>query len=476
MTFPRAAGGNLAQEFARIRRRRRYHDRHSPRDVELPTTCPESAHRCFMSRPAPAPNVSQRTGIVCHPLWQLLAGLVAGASAWVFITSASFPQVDPAGIVQPAAGQPPEVGGGASDAAADPPAAAESAAGAEDEDSSTFASPAAAPEATTDSDSVEEVSSAVACQPPQEESSNTASEVSPETEAEQPSAGESADDAGTDPVLDDPPAEEPGGGAADASAESADQSTTAAGAEVADDEPSEEERAQGEAMMRDAMGAMGAGAAAMGPPPPLTPEQIEARRVASIKNAALSIGFLGALLCGLFGLVEGISRRSLIAPLAGLLLGLFIGAAGGGLAGGAGMSLYHVQFDDLLGDYLDRNPNIDELRPILQGMLVYAAMWSIVGVAGGLSMSLLSRRPGTMLRSVTGAVIGGVLGGVLYATLEAWAFPLVRDGLVIPRGVQNGLLWALLPTGLIGLLGCWQGRVLPRSEAAIRIRGAAKTA
>jgi len=412
-----------------------------------------------MPQPTPAGNSAMasgpRQGMVSHPLCQLLAGLIAGAAAWAFITSASFPRVDPAGIAPPVVGQPQDDGGAGAggppnrdDASARgsalPPedvANSESAAAAVGEDSSTGSSPASDGEVTTDSIGSDEVIGADGCQPPEDETSSPASEAAPETDVEQPTVTELA---GDDPSVD-----------------SGEQSTPQAATEPAADDPQLIE--SGEAMMREAMSNMGGGGM-MGPPPPLTPEQLEARRIASIKNAGIKIGFFGALLCGLFGLVEGISRRSLIAPLAGLLVGLFLGAAGGGLAGLSGMSLYHVKFDDLAPEYLDRHPKIDELRPILEGMVTYATMWGIVGVAAGLSMSLLSRRPKTMLRSVTGAVIGGVLGGVLYATLEAWAFPLATEGLVVPRGTQNGLLWALLPAGLIGLLGSWQGRVQPKAK------------
>ena len=396
--------------------------------------------------------------MVSHPFWQLLAGLIAGAVAWAIITSESFPRV-PSTLDRPqqtgraeengGGGEPRDGGRASNSPTTESPGDAASilpVTGAVDATlptvSLTLPTAVAAVIASTSGD---ESTEANGCQPPPDESSNPVPESSTETVSE-PSPVPTPEESVTDS------ASEPSSTAASIDANTVDDSPA-----IDDNPPTTELPA---AMMQQAL----SGGTGMVNLAPLSPEELEALRVESLKKASLSIGFFGALLCGLFGLVEGISRRSLIAPLAGLLVGLFLGAAGGGLAGLSGMSLYHVKFDDLAPEYLDRHPKIDELRPILEGMVTYATMWGIVGVAAGLSMSLLSRRPKTMLRSVTGAVIGGVLGGVLYATLEAWAFPLATEGLVVPRGTQNGLLWALLPAGLIGLLGSWQGRVQPKAK------------
>ncbi len=176
---------------------------------------------------------------------------------------------------------------------------------------------------------------------------------------------------------------------------------------------------------------------------------------AELWTAVISYTALGGLLglgLGLLGSVYGIPRagRWVFGP----LIGLFVGALGGGTA------TYFLAL--MFQKALQANPQA-YANDLLGGILIHCGMWMAAGVAGSLALSIgllgWKRAPLAAIGGILGVIFGtflyDILGGILFATAQTshpyahgnadsqdfWARMLAH--LSITLFVALGTLWML---------------------------------
>jgi len=179
-------------------------------------------------------------------------------------------------------------------------------------------------------------------------------------------------------------------------------------------------------------------------------EQLE--RV-NYQNTLLTLAIIGAALSGVFGLAEGIRRRSFRAMGIGMVTGILAGLVLGGFAG----IVAHFTKQQL-------HPFVkDSLMYVI--LAVHAAAWAIIGSAVGLAISLMTRQPRVIGRSVAAGVLAGPIVAFLFLLLGVFLIILFNNpspDTVIPSGKVNQLCWttiAAVTMGLfVGIVGRLQGR------------------
>ncbi|MGE0606817.1 MAG: hypothetical protein AB7O62_06790 [Pirellulales bacterium] len=159
-------------------------------------------------------------------------------------------------------------------------------------------------------------------------------------------------------------------------------------------------------------------------------------------NCCATVALIGLMASGAFGLVEGASRRSW----RGAGVGLFVGMLAGGLAG-AGMGL--------LGRYVWQLVE-HQLEDLQRGILLQAIMWTAVGLAAGACMALPTRRAIVAWRCALACALAGLISALVFGVLAASIFPLDSTEQLVPQGDAR-ILWTMLTTGLMGLIGGWHG-------------------
>ena len=159
-------------------------------------------------------------------------------------------------------------------------------------------------------------------------------------------------------------------------------------------------------------------------------------------NCSATVGLIGLLASGAFGVAEGAARRSWRGAIVGLVFGSFVCAVAGAGAGWLGRYVW---------DWVA--PNLDEIP---RGMLLQAMMWGSLGTVVGFSMALPTRRVAVMLRCAFATALAGLVSAMLFGILAAHFFPLENIALVVPRG-NSRILWTVLTTALMGVLGGWYG-------------------
>jgi hypothetical protein len=159
-----------------------------------------------------------------------------------------------------------------------------------------------------------------------------------------------------------------------------------------------------------------------------------------ILDGALTYGVQGAVLGLMLGLAgawaRGSGRSAAVAGGSGLVLGGLIGS-------GSAMLLSSIYFA-----YADPISN-DLLLPLA----THAALWGLVGGAGGLAFGLGAGGRGAWIaRAAAGGVVGGAIGAACYEVLGAIAFPLARTSQPIAEASLARLL-AHASTGVLAALG-----------------------
>ncbi|MGE3819790.1 MAG: hypothetical protein AB7I30_10160 [Isosphaeraceae bacterium] len=141
---------------------------------------------------------------------------------------------------------------------------------------------------------------------------------------------------------------------------------------------------------------------------------------ASVKNAALAYGLLGAAVAAALGVAGGLARSSPLAAMRAGLTGLLVGA---GLGAGAAWLIVPVASRNL----------ILASDTMLIPLLIQVGTASAVGAAGGFAMA--TGRGGGARPAVL-AILGGVAGAAVaaagFALIGTLAFPLAQPEHLIP--------------------------------------------
>jgi hypothetical protein len=159
------------------------------------------------------------------------------------------------------------------------------------------------------------------------------------------------------------------------------------------------------------------------------------------RNILLAIGLTGAAFAGLFGLGEGLARRSAGRAIIGLIAGAVLGGALGTLGGG-------------VLQWVNGRMVMMEVAIMYRTLTMHAIAWGLIGLAVGLATSLPGRQLRTIALTSLLALMGGVLAAVLFipvSTLLVFMTSANQD-LAIPDGTWGRLCWTALAGIAIGLL------------------------
>ena len=167
-------------------------------------------------------------------------------------------------------------------------------------------------------------------------------------------------------------------------------------------------------------------------------------------RAAAAYGILGGTLGLGLGLAGGLARKAIGAAVVSGIVGVFLGAAAGA---GPPWGLVPRYYESLLAA-----TESEETNDVVRGLIVHAAVWGAVGLAGGL---VLGMGAGGWKRTFLGA-IGGLMGGLLAAVTfdfvgvaslpngatglpvsPAWTTRLMAHGLVALFAAIGATLFAL---------------------------------
>jgi hypothetical protein len=160
----------------------------------------------------------------------------------------------------------------------------------------------------------------------------------------------------------------------------------------------------------------------------------------SRQNAAYSLGIIGALLGLLLAVSESVARGSVATALP---KGLFAGA----LAGLAGMAAgwMGAPTRDLLAASV-------AWSPLARTIVLQLSVLGLVAVGVGLGIGLPYARPRFLWHCLLGAVLAATLTAIIYPAVVGYCLPIVDTELVVPGNRGGQLPWALLFTGLTGLV------------------------
>lgn len=186
--------------------------------------------------------------------------------------------------------------------------------------------------------------------------------------------------------------------------------------------------------------------------PEVTERSAREQVVAHTKEGAATYGNLGAATGLALGLAAGLSRRDVRASLVAAGAGLVLGGAAGAVAG-LGMVRVFYQNEDLFS------------HSLIYPMLAHGAVWSAIGVAGGMAFGIGLGGRGRIARAASGGLLGAIGATVVYELTGALAFPLARTHFPIPESPATHLL-AHLAVSLLVAAGAANGVRNSRANAA----------
>jgi hypothetical protein len=163
----------------------------------------------------------------------------------------------------------------------------------------------------------------------------------------------------------------------------------------------------------------------------------ETVHAADLRLAVGSFGLFGALLGAALGLAGGLARRRWTGGLGAAVVGLILGAGGGGIAAWAFSPLYRRIVE---GGGTE----------LIAGLGVHLALWVPLGAIAGLALGL--GLGGRIWPCLLGGVSGVVLGTVLYEFVSAAAFPLDETARPLSASPITRLL-ALVVVGVSAACG-----------------------
>jgi hypothetical protein len=148
----------------------------------------------------------------------------------------------------------------------------------------------------------------------------------------------------------------------------------------------------------------------------------------------------GAAVCGLLGASLGLSRRSAMWAVVGLLLGAVIGAITGIVAGFSGQFIAETRpifrFDA-------------DVVQLLKTMGYHALIFAVLGLGVGITFAVQARFVGA-ISAVFISMLAGLGAALVFTPIVSVVFPLADTTYVVPPGSAARLLWFLIPAGFIG--------------------------
>ena len=182
------------------------------------------------------------------------------------------------------------------------------------------------------------------------------------------------------------------------------------------------------------------------PAPDVQAKVVAATLAVNIRNAALWMGTVGAVLGTTFGLTICLSRRLGLSSIRMIFATVLAGTLFGALAGVASVWINTVSRQNMTAGATSPAEQII--------LLMHSATWLIVGLGIGLGIALGARQPGRS-RIESTVVIGlvGMVGGCLFPIVAGLLFPSVSSTWPIPPldPTTGRILWLSLPSVLMGL-------------------------
>ena len=182
------------------------------------------------------------------------------------------------------------------------------------------------------------------------------------------------------------------------------------------------------------------------PPPEVQAKVVAATFAANIRNAALWMGTVGAVLGTMFGLTICLSRRLRLSSIRMMSSTVLGGTLFGVLAGVAGVWVNTVSRQNMAAGATSPAEQII--------LLMHSATWLIAGFGIGIGIALGGRQPGRS-RIESTVVIGlvGMVGGCLFPIVAGLLFPSVSSTWPIPPldPTAGRILWLSLPSVMMGL-------------------------
>ncbi len=137
-----------------------------------------------------------------------------------------------------------------------------------------------------------------------------------------------------------------------------------------------------------------------------SPARLQELRNAEVQMASISLGLQGGVLGLAMGLAGGLARRSIRTGLLAAVLGMVLG-------GVAAVGLARV----ILPIYLTRSD--PDHANMLVSLLIHGAIWSAVGVAGGLAFGVGLGGWRRVLQGAVGGFSGAVVGTLAFEVIAA---------------------------------------------------------
>jgi hypothetical protein len=171
-------------------------------------------------------------------------------------------------------------------------------------------------------------------------------------------------------------------------------------------------------------------------PAPIVGIKKEQALMEQMRNPTMA---LAAVLGGLFGLAEGIRRRSIPRAVIGLLLGI---AAAIGAVFVVGL---------FITDYW-RYLNFEVDDPVQKALMLHGALLLLVGLVAGLSVAIVSGSGAGIANGLAAGLIGGAIGAIGYVLVGQLLFNAVNfEWTPAPEGGPR-ILYCVVPAIAVALL------------------------
>ncbi len=153
--------------------------------------------------------------------------------------------------------------------------------------------------------------------------------------------------------------------------------------------------------------------------PPFPPEFIRERMWNQIYNHIICYGALGAILCGLLGLVIGSainSSRGIMGFVTGSLAGLVVGAGLG-----------------VVGHFVSESLQQATIEGMFKAIIIFTPLWIAICLAATLSTLVIIKRMDLLGKAVVMSICFGLLASILYPLFVSILHPLSWPGIIIPE-------------------------------------------
>ena len=179
----------------------------------------------------------------------------------------------------------------------------------------------------------------------------------------------------------------------------------------------------------------------------------EAYQVVETKRGAAAYGALGLFLGVAMAVAGGIAGGSIRSAL--------IRAVVGGAAGGAAGAAFSLAFIPLFFRFLDPENGLILL------FLTHAAIFAVIGAAGGVALGWGLGGPDVVFRCLIGGLFGAFFGAFAFETINSLAYPLLRKFEPVPAArIPRLVVHFCVAAGTALLAGLAAGDVSRQSSSA----------